>query len=139
MILKSEVRLGKNMQTHEILRNEWRTFFDTFSRQHEGWLATIEVLGPDVGAQEEAHELPLVGVSLSSGGREAEAISIDVGTTPHDHVSHVIEEPAKIWLEQTDDGADVAMAIEDRDGTKTILRFRSAVAPEFVDGVVMDR
>lgn len=127
------------MQTREILRNEWRTFFDQFSRQHEGWLATIEVLGLDVGAQEEAHELPLVGVSLSSEGREAETISIDVGTAPDDHVSHVIDDATRIWLEQTDEGADVAMAIEDRDGTKTILRFRTAVAPEFVDGVAMDR
>ncbi len=101
------------MQTQKIPQSEWRTFFDTFSRQHEGWLATLEILGLDVGAQEEAHELPLAGVSLSSGGDETEAISIDLGTMP-------------------------ALEIEVADGTKTILRFRSPMPAEFVDGVVVD-
>ncbi|CAN5438101.1 hypothetical protein BH20ACI3_BH20ACI3_19140 [soil metagenome] len=42
------------MPTQEIPRDEWKTFLDTFSRQHEGWLATLEVLGTDIGAQQEA-------------------------------------------------------------------------------------
>jgi hypothetical protein len=33
------------MKTKEIPRNEWREFFDIFSRQHEGWLVTPEILG----------------------------------------------------------------------------------------------
>jgi len=126
------------MQTQKIPQSEWRTFFDTFSRQHEGWLATLEILGLDVGAQEEAHELPLAGVSLSSGGDETEAISIDLGTMPDEHVSHSISEPTAVWLEQTEQGANAALEIEVADGTKTILRFRSPMPAEFVDGVVVD-
>ena len=51
------------MATQEIPRDEWREFFDGFSRRHEGWLVTVEVLGSDIGAQVEAYELPLVGVT----------------------------------------------------------------------------
>src|SRR5881394_3382293 len=90
------------MQTQEIPREEWNSFFDSFSRQHEGWLATLEILAANVGAQEEARELPLAGVSLSSGGDETEAISIDLGTKPDKHVSHAISEPTGVWLEQTE-------------------------------------
>jgi hypothetical protein len=126
------------MRTQEIPRDEWRGFFDSFSRQHEGWLATLEVLGTDVGAQEEGRELPLAGVSLSSGGDETEAISIDLGTTPDKHVSRAISAPTAVWLEQTDEGANAALAIEVADGTKTLLRFRSPMPAEFVDGVVLD-
>jgi hypothetical protein len=126
------------MQTQEISRSEWRTFFDTFSRQHEGWLATVEVLGSDIGAQEAVHELPLSGVSLSSGGEETEAISIDLGTRPDEHVSHAISGPTAVWLEQTEEGANAALEIEVADGTKTLLRFRSPMPAEFVDGVVLD-
>jgi hypothetical protein len=126
------------MQTQEIPKSEWRQFFDSFSRQHEGWLATLEVLGADFGAQEEGQELPLAGVSLSSGGDEAEAISIDLGTTPDRHVSHAISEPTAVWLEQTEEGANAALEIEVADGTKTLLRFRSPMPAEFVDGVVLD-
>ena len=53
------------MSTQEIPRNQWNTFFDSFSRQHEGWLATLELLNTDLGAQEEANELSFEGTRLS--------------------------------------------------------------------------
>ena len=126
------------MRTQEIPRREWRQFFDSFSRQHEGWLATLEVLGADVGAQEEGRELPLAGVGLFSGGDETEAISIDLGTTPDNHISRAISEPIGVWLKQTEEGADAALEIEVADGTKTLLQFRSPMPAELVDGVVLD-
>ena len=126
------------MATREIPRENWNSFFDTFSRQHEGWLATLEVLGRDFGAQEEAHELPLEGVSISSGTNEAETIAISIGKTPESHISHTVLKPTHVWIEQTQDGADAALEIESEDETKTLLRFRSPVPPEFVDGVVLE-
>ena len=69
------------MPTQEIPRKDWSRFFDVFSRQHEGWLATLEIFGPEVGAQEEAHELPLEGISLASGGNETDAVAISLGKT----------------------------------------------------------
>jgi Family of unknown function (DUF5335) len=127
------------MQTQEIPRHEWRSFFDTFSLKHEGWLAAVEILGADVGAQKEVRALPLAGVSVSSGGDESETIAIDLGMAPNDHVSHAIADPTNVWLEQTDEGADAALEIEASDGTKTLLRFRSTVPAEFVDRVVLDQ
>src|SRR5712664_3846445 len=56
------------MPTQEIPREDWSNFFDVFSRQHEGWLVTLEVFGPEVGAQEEAHQLPFEGISIASDG-----------------------------------------------------------------------
>src|SRR2546430_2971323 len=126
------------MPTQEISRQEWNNFFNSFSRQHEGWLATLEVFGREIGAQEEAHELPLEGVSLGSGPNEPETIAIILGKTPEDHVSHTINNPAHVWLEQTTEGANAALEIESEGETKTLLRFRSPVSPEFVDGVVLD-
>jgi hypothetical protein len=127
------------METREIPHDEWRSFFDVFSRQHEGWLATLEIFGPEIGAQEEAHQLPLEGVTIASGDTEPEAISISLGKTPEDHVSHTVVEPAHVWLEQTTDGANAALEIESANEVKTLLRFRSAVPSEMVDGVVRER
>jgi len=127
------------MPTQEIPRQEWNNFFDSFSRQHQGWLATLEIFGAEIGAQEEAHELPLEGVSIASGTNEPEAIAISIGKSPENHLSHTIAKPARVWLEQTDEGANAALEIESEDETKTLLRFRSPVPPEFVDGVVLDR
>src|SRR5205823_5631656 len=126
------------MQTQEIPRQEWNSFFDSFSRQHEGWLATLEVFGSDVGAQEEAHELPLEGVSVASEADKSESIAINIGKTPEDHISHTITQPHHVWLETNDEGADAALEIESEDRSKTLLRFRSPVSPEFVDGIVAE-
>ena len=126
------------MQTQEIPRHEWNNFFDSFSRQHEGWLATLEVFDSEVGAQEEAHELPLEGVSVASEADKSESITISLGRTPEDHISHTITKPEHVWLEKTDDGADAALEIESEDEPKILLRFRSPVPPEFVDGVVAE-
>ena len=134
------------MPTQEIPRDEWDNFFYVFSQQHEGWLATLEVFGPEIGAQEEAHELPLEGISIDSGNNGTRAIAIDLGKTP-DQITHTIAEPEHVWLEQTSGGADAALEIgfmisleiESKDETKTLLRFRSTLLPEMVDGVVGDR
>jgi hypothetical protein len=126
------------MTTQEIPREEWHKFFGAFSRQHEGWLATLEIFAPDVGAQEEAHELPLEGISISSEGSGRTAIAINLGKTTENHVTHTVTKPEHVWLEQTSGGANAALEIESEDQSKALLRFRSALPPEMVDGVVME-
>jgi hypothetical protein len=126
------------MATQEIPRADWSEFFDVFSRQHDGWLATLEIFAPDVGAQEEAHELPLEGISIASRGNSADAIAISLGKTPEDHVTHTITKPEHVWLEQTPGGANAALEIESENQTKSLLRFRSALPPDMVDGVVQE-
>jgi Family of unknown function (DUF5335) len=125
-------------QTREIPRNEWRSFFDAFSRQHEGWLATLEIFSSDMGAQEPVQDLPLEGVTVSVGADTDEEISISLGKTAAEHVTHNIEEPTHVWIEETAEGANAALEVESKDQTKTLLRFRAAVRPEFVDGVVLE-
>ena len=126
------------METREIPRAEWRSFFDVFSRQYEGWLATLEIFGQEVDAQQEPREVPLKGITLTSVVSGSEAIALNLGKTPQDHVKHTVIEPTHVWLAQTPEGADAALEIESADETKAVLRFRSALLPEFVDGVVLE-
>ena len=69
------------MPTQEIPRGEWPTFLDRFSRQHEGWLATLEVLAIDIGAQEQARDLPFEGITATSRDSTPETIAISLGKT----------------------------------------------------------
>jgi Family of unknown function (DUF5335) len=126
------------MPTREIPRDAWNAFFETFSKQHEGWLVTIEVLGRDIGAQEEAHELPLVGITADLKGSDADAISIIVGKAAADHVTHTVTQPVHVRLEQAESGADEALEIEAADDIKTLVRFRFAMLPELVDGIISE-
>lgn len=123
------------METQSVPREQWNNFFDSFSRQHEGWLATLEVFDNDIGAQEQARELPLSGISLSSA-KDEDSIALMLGKEPGDHVTHIIEEPEQVWVEKTVEGVSAALEIESKDQTKTLLRFRSPALPELVDGMV---
>jgi hypothetical protein len=122
----------------EIPRDEWGEYLDSFSRQHEGWLVRLEVLGAEVGAQFEAKELPLQGVTAELKGEGSDAITIIVGRKGPERVTHTVARPAHVRVEQSEDGADMTLQIEAADGVATLVRFRAAVLPEMVDGVVFE-
>ena len=122
------------MSTREVTRNEWTNFFDVFSKQHEGWIASLEVLGDEVGAQTEAVELPFEGISVAED--EPQSLIINLRGTADDHVSHTIERPQHIWFRKTEEGANDSLEIVEEGNQKTLLRFRSPMRPELVDGIV---
>jgi hypothetical protein len=123
------------MRTQEIPKKEWTEFFDNFSRKHEGWVVNLEIFGNEIGAQVEERELALEGITGEWDEKEGNTIMIMTGGKPDDHITHSITRPTQVSLEQTDEGADAALAIKSGDGVTTLLRFRSAVLPEMVDAV----
>lgn len=122
----------------EIPREEWPKFLDSFSRQHEGWLVTLEVLDSEIGAQVEAEGKPLEGITAELKDNGEDFISITVGLTPAEHVTHNITKPTRVRVEQAENGADMALQIESLDEATTLVRLRSAMLPEMVDGVVSE-
>ena len=126
------------MKATTIARNEWPSFFDGFSRRHEGWLVTLEVFQPQIGAQVEEHDLALEGViaELGNGNGDKDKIEITIGGTPHQHVTHIVLSPIEVSLEHTEDGANHALAIKSADDATTLLCFRPALRPEMVEAMV---
>ena len=122
------------MQTVEIPPSAWAQALDAFSAIHEGWLVSLDMLAPDLGAQPELRDMPLLGI-VAEGGSGG-AISICAARSPAEHITHIIHSPTRVRIERTDEGADVALQIESADGTHAILRFRAVALPETVDGVV---
>jgi uncharacterized protein DUF5335 len=116
------------MQTRDIPREQWIRFFDDFSKNHEGWIVTLEVLGADIGDQEEVNNLPLVGISADLKARE-NRVEIIVGGRPDVDVTRFIERPKHIWVKEPGLPGDEAMEIESEDGIKTILNFHR-IRPE---------
>ena len=123
------------MQTFEIPREAWVHRLNEFTTIHEGWLVSLDVLGPEIGAQPEIDNLPLLGVSADRVDHDG-TIVVSVARSVTEHFTHIIHAVARIYVERTDDGADAALQIESVDGTKTIVRFRVAALPETVDGIV---
>ena len=123
------------MRTINIPHEAWTARLNEFTNVHEGWLVSLDVLSPDIGAQPELENVPLLGVSVDHIDDD-DSIVISIGRSATDHLTHVVHAVTRIDVEQTDNGADAALQVKSVDGTKTILRFRSPALPETVDGLV---
>ena len=122
------------MRTIEVPQREWTRTLDEFSSIHNGWLVSLDVLGPELGVQPQIRDLPLRGVTAETSLRSP-AITISAGRGDGEHISHIIHSPTHVRIERTDEGADVAMKIDSDDGLAAILRFRTVALPETVDGI----
>jgi hypothetical protein len=121
------------MKSREIRPHEWDNFLVLFSQQHEGWLVTLEEIPAGGGGPRiEARGLPLQGLFTN---RHEQSISIALGRAPDDHLTHTVNNPERIVVEQTDSGADHGLTIERQSGRATRLRFKTAIRPEEVDGL----
>jgi uncharacterized protein DUF5335 len=110
------------MRTKQIPKSEWPAFLDSFSREHEGWLMKLEILGSEIGAQ-----VMETGLSLEGVTDERDTVVITAGSAPDDHITHSIGNPTEVSLEQTDEGADMALSIKSADGTTALLSFRATL------------
>jgi uncharacterized protein DUF5335 len=122
------------MHNRQIPRAEWFRFFREFSARHEDWLVTVRITSPRIGSQVEARELPLEGIVASADATGP--ISIHVGRVPAKHIEHEVSDPVQVWVELSEEGAEQAVEIESKDGTKTIVEFRVAPPLETVDGLL---
>jgi len=124
------------MPSRDIPREQWMTFLDSFSRQHERWRVNVEVVTDGLGAHREVREKRLIGVSADLKSRDSSTISIIAGDRSDDHVNHIINGPTRVALEETEEGAHKGLRIEAADGETTLLLFRSPASPEAVDGIL---
>ena len=123
------------MKTKEIPKQDWPWFLDMFSRKHEGWLITMEIFRNDIGDQVQESELKFEGITDEWDEVSGNSIVIMTGDDPDAHITHRINLPTHISLQETDDAMDAALFIKSADGTTECLRFRSLI-PEWIDGVV---
>lgn len=122
------------MPTEEIPREQWDSFFANFSRQYEWWLVTVEVFDAQAGAQTEAVNMPLCGMSAEHSRRGLEGISILLGVK--EGIRHTIPNAKHVRLKRTAEGVDEALAAESSDETMTLRTLRSAIPVEQAAGVM---
>jgi hypothetical protein len=115
----------------DIPHEQWLSFLDSFSRQHLNWLATLEVVSAE-GRLVLAEGRRIEGISMD---REPERIYVQIGETLKERVTHIVEHPALIRFKQTSAGEHQGLEISSTDGTTTVIRFRSMMRPEMLDGI----
>jgi putative phosphoribosyl transferase len=120
----------------EIPPEDWIGFFDSFSRQHEGWLASIEItLGKE--KRTALRDRPLDGISCDHlSVRDEIYLSFEGGAG--EHLTHPVRNPMKVVFRRDLEGAHEGIDINSADGSLTSVRFRSAAKPETLDGLVSE-
>ncbi len=107
-------------ETREIPREEWRSYFDDFSRDLPELIATVEVLGGDLGAEVEAAGPHLTALTYDNKD-DILVIGLDGGedATPED-TEHIVYGPRRILAAEGPD--ETSFEIDDAENVKTILR-----------------
>jgi uncharacterized protein DUF5335 len=117
------------MSTQTIPRPHWQQFLDEFSRAHQGWLITLEAVGPRALPSILMHDVPLLGVTEEHDDLVI-ATSVDSS-----HTDKIVEKVVAVRVDRSDDGADRALELETADRHLLRLRFRSVMRAELVDGM----
>lgn len=105
--------------TLEIGREEWPSFLDEFSRQHQGEMATLEAMSEDVGDQTET-PLPFGGISFDAKGSAAGTITLMLGTERGDHIERAVAAPTHVRLKLAGEATPLVLEIE-AEGEPTLL------------------
>lgn len=119
----------------EIPKREWGEFLKSFSDQHDGWLVTVTLVsGTDKSIK--ATNCRLQGIVLiQEGSRLNIRISV-VGAQGRPYVVHEVIDPVRITFKLDPLGAHEGLDITGTDHSITTIRFRKAVFPETLDGVL---
>lgn len=106
--------------TKKLPKDEWASYFDTFSKKFLRDLnpedARIEVISPDIGAQEQVNHVRVQGITYD---RKDNVFEIAVK-----HLDHLVYNPKEIWVEEEENGFVNTIEIVRDDGTREIIELK---------------
>jgi hypothetical protein len=129
------------LRTRQVSEQEWPSFADQFSRLHKGQPVTVETFAPDLGAQVNVRDLPLLGVTVEREAPSGCRVVIAAGDSPDNQFAHVIDRPSHVRVAEWNDAVSSALQIESAGGTVTLARVGPAeqmLPPGFItDGIIL--
>lgn len=102
------------MDSKELARDDWRSYFDRLSRTLQGKRATIEIAGLDIGDQLQAEHVVIHGVVYDPKS--------DILEVALNGLAHLIRSPKQIDVAYQG-GAVEAIHIRDGEEREQIIRF----------------
>lgn len=97
------------MRYEKIDRLHWKEFCDAVSHALEGRLATLEIVGTDVGDQIEGEKLSLEGISYDP---HDDALYMTFQTDVRDAFEHAIKSPRELYVEIGEEGLSRVIVTE---------------------------
>jgi hypothetical protein len=120
--------------SREIPQGEWAQFFETFSGQHENWIVKVETFNRDNAELLASETLRLKSISVDQTD-PAQKMIVIIGEGETTELSHLIRKPSRVLITETETGAEEGVEINS-ENVLVVIRFRCAILPELVDGIV---
>ncbi len=113
--------------TREVPREVWSDYLTLLSSITQAQCVRIEAGSTDFGEQTLAQRLPLVDISFEEKGSGKGSVEVTVGR-PGDEITHRILHPGRLYADESESGELECLAIEDEEGTKTLIFFEPSYA-----------
>jgi hypothetical protein len=99
---------------------EWTTRLDELSRRNAGRRVSLEIDGPELGAQAQATNYPLLGMDYDR--RDGVVIMLGNPAGGTSHITHSVAAPISVEILEGRDGRTLALRVEVEMG-QTLLTF----------------
>lgn len=122
---------------------DWVEFCSSFSAAHSGWIVTLRRVTTEV-LDEDPERARKEGIVLARGATLSSVRLADDDGTPRFEIqvgegpegaTHAVEQPRRVMLKRTHEGADAGLRVDGDDGRTTLLLFRVPARPAHLDGV----
>lgn len=111
-----------------IERSHWKTFADRFTKEHDGWSASVELRRADGGIEIAVDDRPFRGVTVEEHGGN-ESLILAFGDDPDEHLAHIVDDPGELTV--IDDGSEhCSLVIGQADGTGCVLELANPFTPD---------
>jgi hypothetical protein len=123
------------MSIRDVPRPDWVSFLDRFSREHRGWLTTVEQSGTGESTRPiRAIERPLGSLDAALGEGGVRSITIHFAEEADAGAAVRIDAPVALRVAENARGAERGLEIATATGA-TRLQFRATALPEELDGM----
>lgn len=108
--------------TRELERADWSAYFDSIASNIEGMLATIELMGEQLGDQTDVERLPVQAIGYDPRDDVLEIAVGGRGTRYPVVLRHFVSKPTAISVEEPLEGRPSAILVTDASGLRTLVR-----------------
>ena len=106
-----------------IAPRNWKSFATRFTKEHDGWSASLERRRVDGGLEVEVDDRPFRGLT-SEVHDGHEALILTFGDEADEHLAHIVDAPHDLTLLETGEGR-CALVIGVSDGTGCVVELES--------------
>ena len=114
----------------EIPANDWERFLESFTKQHQGWIASVATVS------EKRTSMQAIACRVQRITSEASQIRFSMECERGNRIEESVTKPVRLVFKRDEEGAHQGLDVVSSDRSVTMLRFRAPVRPEILDGVL---